>query len=68
MNKALEIGTDYATMFGLDAKGGAKMIYRGGDSWEMHNERGETMTADMPEATANAIETINRPSITMGHM
>ena len=68
MSKTLETGRDYAAIFGLDTGNGAKMIYRGGNTWEMHNEAGESMTVEAPEATANATEYVNRPSVTMGHL
>lgn len=70
MTQQLEIGKDYRFAFvggGSEAtKRGEKMVYKGNDTWEATNEKGQTMTAVSAKTTASALEYINRPSVMMG--
>lgn len=68
MNKTLEIGKDYGSIFGLTPEMGT-MVYNGGDSWTGSNPAaGKTMTLIAPKQTERALEYINRPNVSMGRM
>lgn len=56
MAKQLEIGTDYAGLFGLPK--GASMIYLGNDTWQARKPSGETMTAVSAKQTAAALKSV----------
>jgi hypothetical protein len=66
--KYLEIGVNYASIFGLDADKANKMIYNGGMSWTAINGlTNASKTLDSQKTTECAINYINRPSISMGN-
>jgi hypothetical protein len=56
--RTLEVGHNYAEVFGLDIKKQA-MIYNGGISWTA-KEGDREMTMDSQKTTDNALEYINR--------
>ena len=63
MNKTLEIGKNYAAIFGYGDD--CQMIYRGGSMWECR--KGDMMkTVESAAAVAKAAEYINRPAVRMG--
>jgi hypothetical protein len=61
----LIIGKDYYQIFGSNEPGKKQMIYNGGISWTAKDGDKE-MTMDSQKQTDNALEYINRPSVTMG--
>ena len=63
MNKTLEVGKNYADIFGLSD--GKEMIYNGGVSWTA-KDGDRQMTMDSQETTNNAIDYVNKPSKSMG--
>lgn len=65
MDKKLEIGKDYGSIFGLKKEEGQKMIYNGGISWTAIQGE-QQMTKDSQATTDNALNYINSPSIKMG--
>jgi len=65
--KTLEIGKNYGACFGLDADKGEKMIYLGGNKWRGENG-GKSLEIESEKTTKSALEYINRPSVTMGHL
>jgi hypothetical protein len=63
-DKALKIGTDYGSIFGIpEGKGSA--IYNGGISWTVTGDRG-TATMDSQPTTDKATAYINQPSYKVG--
>ena len=59
MNKTLEIGKNYGSIFGLNEK--QQMIFNGGISWTT-KEGGREMTKECQKTTDSALAYINRPS------
>lgn len=66
--KSLEIGKDYGSIFGIDAKTGKQMIYLGGNTWKAVMPGKGEMVKESESTTKTAIEYINRPSHTMGNL
>ncbi len=62
----LEIGKDYATIFGVEEQG--SMIFNGGISWILTKLDGSSMEMDSEEMTEDAIKYINRPTVKMGSL
>ena len=64
--KDLTIGKDYACIMGLDPDGkGQHMIYMGGNKW-LAQQPGSEREIESEKTTQNAIEYINRPSVSVG--
>ena len=61
--KTLEIGKDYAGIFGIPA--GCKMIYNGGNSWTGVKPDGSEKMMESEKQTKAAIEYINRDTYTI---
>ena len=65
MNKELTVGTDYASIFGLDPTKKQHLIYQGGNKWLMKD--GERVReTDSEKTTQNALAYINQPTVNMG--
>jgi len=66
MNKQLEIGHDYASIFGLDPEDkGQHMIYNGGNKW-LAQQPGSEREIESEKTTALALAYINQPSVSIG--
>lgn len=65
MTKQLEMNKDYAVIFGLNADNGQHMIYLGGIKWEMR-DGDRIQQVESQKITDNALNYVNRPSISMG--
>ena len=66
MSKQLEIGKDYGSVFGLDAKTkGQHAYYLGGIKWRME-QPGKQMECESQVTTDNAVKYINQPSYKVG--
>lgn len=64
--KTLEIGKDYGSIFGLDAKNKDQhLVYNGGNSWTM-KEGAREQTVENGKYNEKVIDYINRPEIHMG--
>ena len=61
--KTLEIGKDYAGIFGIPA--GCKMIYNGGNSWTGVKPDGSKKVMESEKQTIAATEYINRQSFSV---
>ena len=61
--KQLEIGRDYAGIFGVSAP--AKMLYLGGIKWRAEKP-GASREMDSQAATDKALAYINQPAVHMG--
>lgn len=64
MAKQLTIGQDYGSIFGLPS--GNKMIFMGGNKWRAESADGRVHEADSAKTTENALEYVNRPSVSVG--
>ena len=65
MTTELKIGTDYGSIFGLEAGKGQKMVYLGGIKWRAEKP-GAIREIDCQRTTDKVVAYVSKPGVVMG--